>query len=215
MDSQSDGPILIIEDVDNLLQMLDLTLKFKGFTTETACDGLEGLEKIELVNPSLIITDIMMPRMDGYSLLQKIRTSGKPTSNIPVVLLTATYVTPEDRSFALSLGATRFVTKPIDTEQFVQSIRQILAEKEKNPAQPMKTSEFYAKYKSRLESKLSDKNAHIARINLLMPTLTEDQKTTYSHILASANNDRKNIVHELAEINQYLANLTQKDEENE
>ena len=209
------GPILIIEDVDNLLQLLDITLKFKGFTTETATDGQEGYEKIDVVNPALVITDIMMPRMDGYSLLQKIRTSGKPSANIPVVLLTATYVTPEDREFALSLGATRFVTKPIDTEQFVQAIRQILAETDKQPAQAMDPAEFYARYKDRLENKLKDKNAHISRIHLLLPTLSEDQKRTYAHILAAANADRQNIINELAEINTYLQNLPQKDAPNE
>ena len=211
MDPQEDRPILIIEDVENLLRLLELTLRFKGFRTETAVDGLDGLAKIETANPSLVITDIMMPRMDGYSLLQKIRASGKPHSNIPVVLLTATYVTPEDRDFALSLGATRFVTKPIDTEQFVQAIRQILAEKQGSPTEPMPPVEFYHKYKQRLESKLAEKNAHIARIHMLMPTLSSDQRTTYGHILASASTDRQNIINELAEVNQFLINQIDKD----
>ena len=79
----------------------------------------------------------------------------------------------------------------------------------------MSSIEFYKKYKERLENKLADKTAHIARINMLMPTLSDEQKKTYAHILTSANTDRKNIVHELAEINQFLANNPSKEINNE
>lgn len=201
---EKNGPILIIEDVDNLLQLLDLTLKFKGFETITAIDGIDGLEKMEQTKPALIITDIMMPRLDGYSLLQRIRTSGKDFSNIPVVLLTATYVTPEDKDFAMSLGATKFVTKPIDTDAFVETIREILLEKVDATAKPMDPKEFYIKYKERLENKLAQKNAHISRINMLIPTISENQKNTYQNMLTNAVFDRENIIHELAEINTLL-----------
>lgn len=201
-------PILIIEDVDNLLQLLELTLKFKGFRTLTAVDGLDGLEKLNETLPSLIITDIMMPRLDGYSLLQKIRTSKLEYANVPVVLLTATYVTPEDKDFALSLGATKFVTKPIDTEQFVNTIHEILAEQRSNDVPPMAPKDFYNRYKERLENKLAQKNAHISRMNLLLPNLNESQKSTYQSILSNATHDRENIINELAEINQLLLDIT-------
>lgn len=205
------GPILIIEDVAHLLQLLDLTLKFKGFNTITAVDGLDGLEKIEQTNPSLIITDIMMPRLDGYSLLQRIRTSGREFASVPVVLLTATYVTPEDKDFALSLGATRFVTKPIDTEAFVATIHEILAEKPDPTAPPMDPKEFYRKYIERLENKLAQKHAHISRVNLLIPTLAENQRAAYLTMLNNAAFDRDNIINELAEVKSLLHQINEQE----
>jgi two-component system OmpR family response regulator len=67
------GPILVVEDVPNVLELLEVTLRFKGYPVVTARDGLEALEKVALERPALIITDILMPRMDGYSLVHRLR----------------------------------------------------------------------------------------------------------------------------------------------
>jgi len=87
------GPILVVEDVPNILELLDLTLRFKGYNVITARNGQEALERIAEQLPALIITDILMPKMDGYAFVQKLRTTPK-TLNIPVIFLSATYVTP-------------------------------------------------------------------------------------------------------------------------
>ena len=111
------GPILIVEDVPNVLELLEVTLRFKGYAVLTARNGEEALNVIAQQRPVLIITDILMPKMDGYAFVQKLRLN-QNTRAIPVVFLSATYVTPEDKDFALSLGAARFMEKPIDTEDF-------------------------------------------------------------------------------------------------
>ena len=67
------GPILIVEDNPNVLELLEVTLRFKGYPVVTAVNGQDALEKAAKERPALIITDILMPRMDGYSLAHNIR----------------------------------------------------------------------------------------------------------------------------------------------
>ena len=106
--NSSNGPNLIVEDVPNVLELLEVTLRFKGYAVVTARNGEEALEVIARQRPVLIITDILMPKMDGYAFVQKLRLNAE-TRAIPVVFLSATYVTSEDKDFALSLGAARFM----------------------------------------------------------------------------------------------------------
>ena len=111
-------PILVVEDVVHILELLEVTLHYKGYLVETARNGQEALQRITVKRPSLIITDLLMPQMDGFALIYEVRTNPK-TNNIPIIVLSATYITPEDKNFALSLGAVRFLGKPVDTEEFL------------------------------------------------------------------------------------------------
>ena len=122
------GPILVVEDNPNVREMIDVTLRFKGYPVVTANNGLEALDRIAQEKPALVITDILMPRMDGYSLVHQL-SKGVQTRQIPIIFITATYLTPEDKNFALSLGAVRFVEKPIDTEDFLPYAQRMLRER--------------------------------------------------------------------------------------
>jgi len=206
-------PILIIEDVPNLLDLIQLTLKYKGFEVVTASDGVEGLDKVFEIDPALVITDIMMPKMDGYTFLQKLRTSGPRFAGIPVILLTATYVSAEDKDFAMHLGATRFITKPVDLEDLIGNIRGILAQPRADQTQPMAPLEFYQRYQDRLENKLAEKNEQIARFQLLISRLEEGQSASYRNLLSSAQTDKTNIVNELADVKIILQNLNSQEEQ--
>ena len=119
------GPILVVEDVPNVLELLQVTLSFKGYAVLTARNGEEALQVLEKETPALVITDILMPKMDGYAFVYKMRTNPK-TRDIPVMFLSATYVTPEDKDFAINLGAARFVEKPIDTQEFLLTVAELL-----------------------------------------------------------------------------------------
>ena len=77
------GPILIVEDVPNVLELLEVTLRFKGYAVLTARNGEEALEVIARQKPVLIITDILMPKLDGYAFVQKLRLRPE-TRSIPV-----------------------------------------------------------------------------------------------------------------------------------
>src|SRR5215831_10772159 len=139
------GPILIVEDVPNVLELLEVTLRFKGYAVITARNGEEALEVISKQRPILIITDILMPKMDGYAFVQKLRLN-PDTRALPVVFLSATYVTPEDKDFALSLGAARFIEKPIDAEDFLLTIAELVAQQAQLEAQPLDMEKFYNGY---------------------------------------------------------------------
>src|SRR5512146_2355907 len=119
------GPILVVEDVPNVLELLEVTLRFKGYPVVTARNGQEALDAIIRERPALIITDILMPKMDGYALSHNVRKDPR-TRKMPIIFLSATYVPPEDKKFALSLCAVRFLEKPVDTEDFLLTIAEIL-----------------------------------------------------------------------------------------
>jgi CheY-like chemotaxis protein len=151
------GPILVVEDIPNVLELLEVTLRFKGYPVVSAHNGAEALDVIGREKPAMVITDILMPRMDGYALVQKLRTDPR-TRGIPVVFLSATYITPEDKAFALSLGAVRFLEKPVDTEEFLLTVAEILTAGPSTIPEPMSEDAFYQGYRERLESKLRHKN---------------------------------------------------------
>ena len=76
-------PILVVEDVPNILELLDVTLRFKGYPVRTASNGEEALTIVPEDPPALVITDIMMPKMDGYTLAFNLRRNPE-TSQIPI-----------------------------------------------------------------------------------------------------------------------------------
>jgi CheY-like chemotaxis protein len=200
------GPILVVEDVANVLELLEVTLRFKGYEVASARNGVEGLEMVEKIHPVLIITDILMPKMDGYAFVQKLRTN-PATRRIPVIFLSATYITPEDKKFALSLGAARFIEKPIDTEDFLLTIAEIMTQEPVTGPQPLDSKDFYQGYRDRLENKLRHKNTQIARTERLIPTLSPEQRPAFEAMLQQAKNDRENIQSELDEIYRVLEEL--------
>jgi CheY-like chemotaxis protein len=193
------GPILIVEDVPNVLELLEVTLRFKGYAVITARNGEEALEVISKTRPALIITDILMPKMDGYAFVQKLRLNPE-TRGISVVFLSATYVTSEDKDFALSLGAARFMEKPIDTEDFLLTVAELVTQQSSTTPNPLDMDKFYDGYRTRLENKLRHKNTQIARAERLLPTLPPDQKPAFEALLQQSVRDRDEIQMELLDI---------------
>jgi len=197
--SELNGPILIVEDVPNVLELLEVTLRFKGYSVITARNGEEALDALARQRPILIITDILMPKMDGYAFVQKLRLNIE-TRAIPVVFLSATYVTPEDKQFALSLGAARFIEKPIDAEDFLLTIAELLTQQANSEPQPLDMERFYSGYRTRLENKFRHKNTQVARAERLLPTLPPDQKPAFEALLQQSIRERDEIQAELQNI---------------
>jgi CheY-like chemotaxis protein len=197
------GPILVVEDVPNVLELLEVTLRFKGYPVITARNGQEALERLEHEHPALIITDILMPKMDGYALAHAVRKDPR-TCQIPIIFLSATYVTPDDKKFALSLGAVRFLEKPVDTEDFLLTIAEILTLGGETKAKPLSENEFFDGYRERLDQKLRHKNTQIARTERLLQTLPEEQKPAFESLLKQAISDRDEIQAELDQLYKIL-----------
>jgi CheY-like chemotaxis protein len=202
---------LVVEDIPNVLELLEVTLRFQGYEVLSAHNGQEALDILEEEDPALIITDILMPKLDGFSFVQELRRNPK-TQNIPVIFLSATYVTPEDRNFAMSLGASRFIEKPIDTEDFLLTIAELLAQEEITIPRPLPQPQFYSGYRARLETKLQHKNRQISRIERLLPTLEDDQKESFKTLFYQAIRDRNEIQVELDALKETIENLHKKDQ---
>jgi DNA-binding response OmpR family regulator len=204
MNTQS-SYVLIVEDVPDILRLLEETLKFKGYQAVTAYNGQEALEIIQRERPALVITDIMMPKLDGFGLVHRLRIN-PDTRDIPVIFLTATYVALEDKAFALNIGATRFIEKPVNFEKFLETIAELM---QKGPAETtpvMSEAEFYEGYRQRLEQKLNQKTVQITRDERLLSTIPEEEKSTFRASLQLAMNERDELQRLLAELRVRIEN---------
>jgi CheY-like chemotaxis protein len=197
------GPILVVEDVPNVLELLEVTLRFKGYQVITARNGQEAMEQVQKEQPALVITDILMPKMDGYALAHRLH-SNPQTRQIPLIFLSATYVTPEDKHFAISLGAVRFIEKPIDTEEFLLTVAELLSQGPEAAPEPLGEHEFYSGYRERLEHKLRHKNTLISRTERLLSSLPANQYSAFEALLRQTQADRDEIQAELNEIYKIL-----------
>ena len=113
--------ILVIEDEKNISDLLELYLEKEGYETMAAADGVKGIEAFRSFHPDLVLLDIMLPIMDGWSVLKKIREDGKT----PVIMLTAKGELA-DKIQGLEGGADDYVTKPFETREVVARIHAVL-----------------------------------------------------------------------------------------
>ena len=207
----SPGYLLVVDDIPDILNLLDTTLTFKGYRVVTARNGQEALEAIQKERPALIIADILMPKMDGFSLVHRLRINPK-TRDIPVVFLSATYVTPEDKDFAIAIGVTRFLEKPVDIETFLPTISDILSQKVTPAHQSMSDFEFYDGYRKRLETKLHHKTAQITRSeHLVNTTQSDEEKQSIAKSLEVARAERDEILHLLEQIHSQMDDFKKSD----
>ena len=114
--------VLVVDDEPNIVELLTVSLKFQGFEVATATSGLQALEVAPEFKPDAFILDVMMPGMDGFELLPKLRALGFEG---PVLFLTAKDAV-EHRIHGLTIGADAYVTKPFSLEEVITRLRVIL-----------------------------------------------------------------------------------------
>ncbi|OFT57815.1 DNA-binding response regulator [Corynebacterium sp. HMSC05H05] len=114
--------VLVVDDEPNIVELLTVSLKFQGFDVETANSGPAAIELAHSWKPDAYILDVMMPEMDGFELLSKLRAEGL---DAPVLFLTAKDAV-EDRIHGLTIGADDYVTKPFSLEEVITRLRVIL-----------------------------------------------------------------------------------------
>lgn len=112
--------ILLVDDELDIIEFLEYNLRQEGFVVVTARDGKEALEKVE-EKPDLIILDVMMPNMDGYEVIRKIK-SKNGFENIPIIFLTAKS-SELDEVHGLELGADDFIQKPISPKKLIARVK--------------------------------------------------------------------------------------------
>ncbi len=151
--------LLVDDDVSNLYIMRYL-LKNKGYEVEEANHGAEALEKARKRPPDLIVSDILMPVMDGFTLCREWR-KDPLLQSIPFVFYTATYTDQKDKQFALSLGAVKFIVKPEDALTFLSILEEILQQPVSSTLPPEaptpKETVFLKQYNETLIRKLESK----------------------------------------------------------
>ena len=113
--------VLIVEDDGNIAELLHLYLEKEGFETQVAKDGGKGVEYFRSFQPDLVLLDIMLPIMDGWTVLKKIR----ETSKTPVIMLTAKGET-EDKVTGLEGGADDYIVKPFEMKEVLARIHAVL-----------------------------------------------------------------------------------------
>lgn len=106
--------VLVVDDNKEGRLLLSKLLTSNNYEVKEACNGIEALESLKTSKPDLIISDILMPEMDGFTLIRELNKDiggGK----IPVVFYSAQYLNEKDKELAEKLGASRFITKPAET----------------------------------------------------------------------------------------------------
>jgi len=122
---QSKSNILVVDDNPDKLHLIEAALSLAGYQVTTASDGVEALAAIESYQPDLVITDVMMPRMNGYELAQRIR-ANPVTKFIPVIMQTAAGRRAEDLRRASEVGALGYITDPTDLDLLLARTRTLL-----------------------------------------------------------------------------------------
>ncbi len=114
--------VLVVDDETNIVELLSVSLKFQGFEVHTASSGPAALDKAREIRPDAVILDVMMPGMDGFGVLRRLRADG---IDAPALFLTARD-TLQDKITGLTLGGDDYVTKPFSLEEVVARLRVIL-----------------------------------------------------------------------------------------
>jgi response regulator RpfG family c-di-GMP phosphodiesterase len=161
--------ILIVDDAVVNLYVLEMILKGSSYDVVSAGDGIEALERLREGPFDMIISDILMPRMDGFQLCRECR-SDPALREIPFVFYTATYTEPKDKEFALNLGADLFIVKPMESKELLKIIGDAITNakpvERKAPRKPVEEEQVFLKeYNARLVGKLEKKTLDLQELN--------------------------------------------------
>ena len=117
--------ILTVDDSRTMRDMLRLTLTAAGFRVVQAVDGEDGLNVLDGEKPSAIITDINMPKLDGFGFIARVRADGR-YAGVPILVLT-TESSAEKKAQARQAGATGWIVKPFDADKLIDVVRRVVA----------------------------------------------------------------------------------------
>jgi len=182
--------VLIVEDNEDNRNLLMKQFTSCGFEPTAAVNGVEALALALAQPPDIIISDILMPEMDGFQLCRKCKTNGQ-LKNVPFVFYTATYTSGEDRKLALSLGADAFIIKPADPDVLARTLSEIVEKHKKGAVAssgiaPLETSPFQDEYSDRIRVKLDKKVADLTA-EIIQHKQAEESLQQYKSIVFSSN----------------------------
>jgi PAS domain S-box-containing protein len=168
--------ILVVDDNPDNIDLMVIMLKSQKFEVRSAFNGLEALDILRSEKIDLIISDILMPVMDGFQLCRECKLDEK-LKDINFIFYTATYIDSKDEEFALSLGAQKFIRKPQEPDVFLRLIKEVIENSSnyvppQSPSVPIDEKEVFQLYSERLVRKLEKKN-HDLEIEIANHKITE------------------------------------------
>ena len=152
--------ILVVDDIARNRKLLRAQLEAEGHVVLGASNGVEALEVLEREKVDLVISDILMPEMDGYRLCSEIRRSER-FRHIPFIVHTATFTSPGDERLSLDLGADSYLRKPAPVQELLRAIADVPASTHRRPTVSLDGMDVLKEYSERLVSKLEEKNLEL------------------------------------------------------
>jgi PAS domain S-box-containing protein len=153
--------LLIVDDHPTNLKLLRAQLEAEGHAVFEAHDGVDALALLERQRVDGVISDILMPRMDGYRLCYEIRMNER-LHDLPVIIYTSTYTSPVEERLALDMGADKYLKKPVSVETIITALHEVIAKPHAAPhAKALVEVEVLKQYNERLVSKLKEKNTEL------------------------------------------------------
>ena len=173
-EKQEKARVLLVDDEPGIRTAVQAYLKDEGFDVTTAIDGEDGLQKATQMMPDVVITDVMMPRCDGYELLQKLR-SDERLGGTPVIFLTAKGMTL-DRTQGYEAGVDDYISKPFNPDELVARVKNVVRRQERLLAERARFADTdvgqMAKQITEIKSMLTQNDTNSARKDLILPSFT-------------------------------------------
>lgn len=172
--------ILIVDDIEENRYLLKNYLESDGYIVIEAKNGIEALEILRSNGVNLIISDILMPQMDGFSLCRAVK-QDKDLKKIPFVFYTATYTDEQDEKLAISLGASQFILKPKEKDEFNSLIKEVLDKYDVGKLEVQQINDdspvsYFKLYNEVLVKKLESKMIQLEKVNKILQDEIEARK---------------------------------------
>jgi signal transduction histidine kinase len=191
--------LLIVDDIATNRKLLRVTLEAEGHTALEAADGVEALQILAREPVDAVISDILMPNMDGFRLCHALRKSERLHA-IPFIIYTATYTSPDDMKLAQTVGADKYLTKPAPTAEVLKALREVMDQRAARPvpaAPAMEESYVLQQYSQALVNKLEEKNAELAQANQALKKTEKLLRALTQRVVQAQEAERGRISREL------------------
>jgi signal transduction histidine kinase len=191
--------LLIVDDIATNRKLLRVTLEAEGHTTIEAADGVEALQILVRETVDAVISDVLMPNMDGFRLCHEIRKSERLHA-LPFIIYTSTYTSPGDVKLAQTVGADKYLTKPAPTADVLKALREVMEKKAERPvpsAPAVEETYVLQQYSHALVNKLEEKNAQLAQANQSLKRTEERLRALTQRVVQAQEAERGRVASEL------------------